>query len=70
MSHCMLHALPIKIAIDFEIPLVFLGENSAQYSGDEKYDARKLVMSGLKNMLQIVENKKIFSRKHKYLTIE
>ena len=41
MGHCMLHALPIKIAIDFEIPLVFLGENSAlEYSGDEKYDAK------------------------------
>ncbi len=43
MSHCMLHALPIKTAIKFDIPLVFLGENSAlEYSGDTKYDQKKI----------------------------
>ena len=37
LSHCMLHALPIRMAIDFKIPLVLLGENSAyEYSGSNK----------------------------------
>lgn len=43
MSHCMLHALPIRTAIKFKIPLVFLGENSAlEYSGDTKFDPKKI----------------------------
>lgn len=67
MSHCMLHALPIKIAIDFEIPLVFLGENSAlEYSGDEKYDAKKISHEWFeKYAANSGVTPKIFSRKHK-----
>ena len=34
MSHAMLHAIPIRIAYNLKIPMVFLGENSAEeYSG-------------------------------------
>ena len=34
MSHAMLHAMPIRIAYNLKIPMVFLGENSAEeYSG-------------------------------------
>ena len=42
MSHCMLHAFPIRVAIDLKIPLALLGENSAiEYSGSiEKYDPK------------------------------
>ena len=41
MSHCLLHALPIKTALKFKIPMVFLGENSAyEYSGDSNYDEK------------------------------
>ena len=29
MSHCMLHALPIRIAIQLKIPMILLGENAA-----------------------------------------
>tara|TARA_E500000178_G_scaffold348751_1_gene404433 strand:+ start:737 stop:1843 length:1107 start_codon:yes stop_codon:yes gene_type:complete len=43
MSHCMLHALPIKIAIDLGIPLILLGENSAfEYSGEKGYNEKKI----------------------------
>ena len=51
----MLHAFPIRIALNFKIPLVLLGENSAiEYSGSiKKYDAKKLVINGLKNLLLI-----------------
>ena len=34
MSHAMLHAMPLRMAYNLKIPLVFLGENSAEeYSG-------------------------------------
>ena len=34
MSHCLLHAYPIRLALDLNIPLVLLGENSAiEYVG-------------------------------------
>lgn len=36
-SHCLLHAYPIRVAYNLGIPLVFLGENSAEeYSGEKK----------------------------------
>ena len=36
LSHTMLHAYPIRTALQFGIPLVMLGENSAfEYGGDE-----------------------------------
>ena len=36
-SHCLLHAYPIRLAYNLEIPLVFLGENSAEeYSGEKQ----------------------------------
>lgn len=35
MSHTLLHAGPLRVALQFKIPLVLLGENSAfEYSGD------------------------------------
>jgi N-acetyl sugar amidotransferase len=35
MSHCLLHAQPLRVAMQFEIPLVLLGEDSAtEYSGE------------------------------------
>ena len=43
MSHCMLHALPIRIAIDLRIPLILLVENSAfEYSGEKGYSEKKM----------------------------
>ncbi len=39
MSHCLLHAMPIRIAIQLKIPMVLLGENSAyEYSGSSNYN--------------------------------
>ena len=36
MSHCMLHAFPLRVAYNFKIPFVLLGENSSEeYSGNE-----------------------------------
>lgn len=50
MSHCLLHAFPIKTAIKFDIPLVFLGENSAyEYSGDKSYDEKKMSYKWFQN---------------------
>jgi len=35
LSHCMLHAFPLRVALQFRIPLVLLGENSAfEYGGE------------------------------------
>ncbi len=43
MSHCLLHALPIRIAINMNIPMVLLGENAAyEYSGENTYDEKKM----------------------------
>tara|TARA_B100000965_G_scaffold32366_1_gene23933 strand:- start:18541 stop:19659 length:1119 start_codon:yes stop_codon:yes gene_type:complete len=43
MSHCMLHALPIRIAINFNIPMVFLGENAAyEYSGENDLNEKEM----------------------------
>ena len=34
MSHCLLHAFPLRVALKFDVPLVWLGENSAfEYGG-------------------------------------
>ena len=66
MSHCLLHALPIKTAIKFNIPLVFLGENSAyEYSGDKTYDEKKMSYKWFENYAAnngMTPNK--FSKKH------
>jgi len=36
MSHCMLHAYPLHVALRYQVPLVVLGENSAfEYGGDK-----------------------------------
>ena len=41
MSHCLLHAYPIRVAIQLKIPLVLHGENSAyEYSGDKKFNEK------------------------------
>ena len=41
MSHCLLHAYPIRVAIQYKIPLVLHGENSAyEYSGDINFKER------------------------------
>ena len=43
MSHCLLHALPIRIAINLNIPMVFLGENAAyEYSGENNLDEKRM----------------------------
>jgi N-acetyl sugar amidotransferase len=40
MSHCMLHAYPLRLAVRLEVPLVMLGENSAfEYGGDAEIAA-------------------------------
>ena len=40
MSHCMLHAFPLRLAMRLEVPLVMLGENSAfEYGGDAEIAA-------------------------------
>ena len=37
LSHTLLHAFPLHMALQFDVPLVLLGENSAfEYGGDEK----------------------------------
>jgi N-acetyl sugar amidotransferase len=40
LSHALLHALPLHVAAQFEVPLVLLGENSAfEYGGDAELAA-------------------------------
>ncbi len=68
MSHCMLHAFPIRIALNFKIPLVLLGENSAiEYSGSiKKYDAKKISYKWFKKFAANSNlTPRIFSKKHK-----
>jgi N-acetyl sugar amidotransferase len=44
MSHCLLHAMPLRIAIAMKIPFVLMGENAAaQYGGDEAVAAAETV---------------------------
>lgn len=41
MSHCMLHAYPIRTAINLKIPMILLGENAAyEYSGSNKFNEK------------------------------
>lgn len=41
MSHCLLHAYPIRVAVQLKIPLVLHGENSAyEYSGEKNLAER------------------------------
>ena len=41
MSHCLLHAYPVRVAIQYKIPLVLHGENSAyEYSGDKNFNEK------------------------------
>jgi N-acetyl sugar amidotransferase len=40
LSHALLHALPLHVAVQFDVPLVLLGENSAfEYGGDAEIAA-------------------------------
>jgi N-acetyl sugar amidotransferase len=42
LSHTMLHAYPLHVALKFEIPLVLLGENSAfEYGGEDRLSELK-----------------------------
>lgn len=46
LSHCMLHAFPLRVALQFKIPLVLLGENSAfEYGGDANVAANAQMTS-------------------------
>lgn len=50
MSHCLLHALPIRIAIQKKIPLVLLGENAAyEYSGSKSYNEKEMSLKWFKH---------------------
>jgi N-acetyl sugar amidotransferase len=67
MSHCMLHAFPIRVALNFKIPLVLLGENSAiEYSGSvNKYDEKRMNNKWFeKYAANSGITPKFFSRKH------
>ncbi len=46
--HLAIYNLPIRIAIDFKIPIVLYGENSAiEYGGDKKYHTKELTKEWL-----------------------
>ena len=67
MSHCMLHAFPIRVALDLKIPLALLGENSAiEYSGSiEKYDPKRMTNMWFKKYAASFDiTPKVFSKKH------
>ncbi len=67
MSHCMLHAFPIRLALNLKIPLVLLGENSAiEYSGSiRKYDDKKIDNKWFKKFAANFNlTPKIFSKRH------
>ena len=50
MSHCMLHALPIRIAIELKIPMILLGENAAlEYSGSTSINEKKMSVEWFEN---------------------
>tara|TARA_B100000900_G_scaffold413165_1_gene436581 strand:+ start:8597 stop:9718 length:1122 start_codon:yes stop_codon:yes gene_type:complete len=50
MSHCLLHALPIRIAINMKIPMVLLGENAAyEYSGETNYNEKLMSQKWFKH---------------------
>ena len=67
MSHCMLHALPLRTALRFHIPLVFLGENSAlEYSGDVKQNQKQITKKWFSQYAANSNNTpKKFAKKHK-----
>ena len=44
-SHALLHAIPLRVAVNFEIPLVWCGENSAYEYGGPKEIAESPVMT-------------------------
>ena len=47
--HMALHAIPLQIAVNFKIPLILWGENSAyEYGGKEKYRGVRLNHNWLK----------------------
>lgn len=44
LSHTLLHAYPLHVALQFQIPLVVLGENSAfEYGGDAKLAGKNMM---------------------------
>jgi len=44
LSHCLLHAYPLRVALSMKIPLVLLGENSAfEYSGETSTAAGQMI---------------------------
>ena len=50
MSHCMLHALPIRIAIELKVPMILLGENAAlEYSGSTSINEKKMSQKWFEN---------------------
>jgi len=50
MSHCMLHALPIRIAIELKVPMILLGENAAlEYSGSKSINEKKMSKQWFEN---------------------
>ena len=50
MSHCMLHALPIRIAIELKVPMTLLGENAAlEYSGSTSINEKKMSLKWFEN---------------------
>ncbi len=43
LSHCLVHGYPIRLAIQLNIPMVLLGENSAyEYSGEKQINEKKM----------------------------
>ena len=67
LSHCHVHAYPIRMAMNLKIPLVLHGENPAyEYSGDEGYDEQNISQKWFDNYIAYSEFKpKIFSKKYK-----
>tara|TARA_E500000178_G_scaffold356577_1_gene435649 strand:+ start:453 stop:1571 length:1119 start_codon:yes stop_codon:yes gene_type:complete len=49
MSHCLLHAYPIRLAINLKIPMVLLGENAAyEYSGSRTINEKTMSQNWFK----------------------
>ena len=50
LSHCLVHGYPIRLAIQLNIPLVLLGENSAyEYSGEKTINEKEMSNAYFKN---------------------
>jgi N-acetyl sugar amidotransferase len=49
MSHALLHAMPIKIAYNLKIPMVLLGENSAEEYSGAQYNSKYMTGKWFKN---------------------